>query len=262
MAKRRRSKGAGIAGIFSDIIGFLASGSFLLFLFYAAVAGGAGYGTYYFFMKSDFFDVREIAFTGDPDGQFSAGEEKVKKLYLGQNIFRVDIRAIASLMKSQYPHIHKVEARRVMPDKIELDFIIRKPIAIIDRDNLIIDKDAVVLSAHYKTTGLVRIKGVRFAYDIPSPGKRVKAEEVTKALMLLEILKERKIAGSYTLDYIDVSDSNNLLISLDGMKVKMGDTDFSERIEKLSNILKDPNVKIKDINYIDLRFEETIISPK
>jgi cell division septal protein FtsQ len=262
VAKRRRGKGTGIFGIFSDMIGFLGSRGFLLFLCYAAVIGGAGYGTYYFFMKSTFFDVREIVFTGDSEGQFSAGEEKVKKLCVGQNIFKVDIRGLASVLRGQYPHIHKVEARRVMPDKIELDFIVRKPIAIIDRDNLIIDKDGVVLSANYKISGLVRIKGVRFAYDIPSPGKKVKAEEVSKALMLLEILKERKIFGGYNLEYIDVSDSNNLLISLDGMKVKMGDSDFSERIEKLSNILKDPNVKIKDISYIDLRFEEIIISPK
>ena len=41
-----------------------------------------------------------------------------------------------------------------------------------------------------------------------------------------------------------------------------GERDFSEKVIKLRQILRDPNIDMKDINYIDLRFQDAVISPK
>jgi len=126
----------------------------------------------------------------------------------------------------------------------------------------VIDKDGMVLASGMKTKGLVKIKGLKFFWGAPSPGKKIKTRPVTKALLLLEVLREKDFAKRYDIEYIDVSDQNNILLNIDGVLVKMGNTDFPRKINRLNEILKDPRIDPKDINYIDLRFEDAVISPK
>jgi hypothetical protein len=63
-------------------------------------------------------------------------------------------------------------------------------------------------------------------------------------------------------EYIDISGQNNILLGISGVTVKMGADDFSRKIDELKEILNDPNVNMRDINYIDLRFEDPVISLK
>jgi hypothetical protein len=44
--------------------------------------------------------------------------------------------------------------------------------------------------------------------------------------------------------------------------VKMGTDDLAVKIDALDGILTDPNVNIGDINYIDMRFDEPVMSLK
>ncbi len=190
-------------------------------------------------------------------------EKKIKDRYTGLNIFTVDLRQVAAGAVSDFPHLKKVDVRRILPDKLEVDLLVRTPVAVIDTgDGMVIDKEGMVLARGMETNGLVKIKGVTFFWGAPSPGEKIKTRPVAKALLLLEVLREKDFIKRYDIEYIDVSDQNNILLNIDGVQVKMGNTDFPRKINRLNEMLKDPRMDLKDINYIDLRFEDAVISPK
>jgi hypothetical protein len=83
-----------------------------------------------------------------------------------------------------------------------------------------------------------------------------------KALTLLEELREKRVLSEYRAESINISDKNNIQLEILGVVVKMGSSDFPKKIMKLKEIFEDPDVNVEDIEYIDLRFDSPIISPR
>ena len=83
-----------------------------------------------------------------------------------------------------------------------------------------------------------------------------------RALVLLEGMRKKMSSEKKYIEYIDISDRNNILLGIHGVPIKMGADNFSRKIDDLKGILKDPDISMRDINYIDLRFDDAVISPK
>jgi cell division septal protein FtsQ len=261
MAKKRSAKRSGGKGRFgwNPFRGKV----FISLLFYAAIIGGAAYGLRYFFLNSDFFPVREVYDNKDKGSLFKESEAKFKRLYAGRNIFRVDLKEVQELIKNDFPQLKKAEVRRRFPDRIEIDMITREPIAVIDYGGgVMIDRDAVVVGAGGKTEGLIRVRGVGFFLNMPSRGERIKNPTLEKGLVLVDGVRKKMGANIKNIDYIDISDKNNIVLSIHGVAVKMGADDFSHKIDRLNEMLQDPKLNLKEINYIDLRFKDAVIAPK
>ncbi|MGB2630205.1 MAG: cell division protein FtsQ/DivIB [Candidatus Omnitrophota bacterium] len=257
---RKTKQGQNVTGI----LGRLFKNKLVLTaLFYAVVLGGIFYGLWYFFHNSRFFTVNEIVINSQEKYGLWEGEDGLKRLYLGRNIFNVNPRDVRMLVKRDAPQFKTVVVRRVMPDRLEIDIVPREPVAYMNTGGgLIIDKDAVILAKGRNRNELVEIKGIRFFFSSPSEGEKVEDPMLDKALSLLKELNEKGITGRYRVGYVNVSDRNNILLDVLGVIVKMGEDGFSRKIDKLKEILEDPDVNIKDIKYIDLRFESPIISPR
>ncbi|MBD3379890.1 MAG: hypothetical protein GF408_05450 [Candidatus Omnitrophica bacterium] len=228
------------------------------------LTAGIFFGLRYFFLKSAFFKVSEIVVNKDKGYSFYEGEKKLRRLYTGSNIFNVDLKRAKRIIGNDYPHLRGVEVRRSLPDRIAVDIISRKPAAVIDSNGgVVIDREAVVLAIGETPEGLLTVKGINFFISIPSRGERVENSSLEKALDLIDGLKLKMRESSRSrIDHIDISDSNNILLVVDGVEVKMGTDDFPGKIDKLNQILADPAVNFRDISYIDLRFSEAVISPK
>jgi cell division septal protein FtsQ len=225
--------------------------------------GGALYGLWHFFSNSRFFSVKEIMV--NDEGRYSAwgGETKFKNLYMDRNIFSLDLKEMELWIKRQSPQLKTVVIRRIMPGRIEVDLVSREPFAFIDTSGgLIIDKDGVVLSRGRNKDGLTEIQGIKFFFNAPRNGERIDNAMLVKALMLLDSMKKKGILRRNTAEHIDISDKNNIQLGIDGVNVKMGRNDFSDKIMRLKEMLEDPKIDIGKIRYVDLRFEDTVISPK
>lgn len=234
---------------------------FLIVLFCASTISGVLYGARHFFLNNQFFTIKEIEVNMDRGYSFRDGEEKVNGLYLGRNMFTVNLRQAEMLIKNSFPQLKKVEVRRSFPDRLEIDIIGREPVAVIATGRgIVIDREAVVLAVGEKTKGLVRIKGISFFLNMPSRGESIKNKALDRAIVLLEGLRKKMRNDKAHIEYIDISDRNNILMGIYGVKVKMGTDDFLRKIDKLNQILNDPDISMEDINYIDLRFEEAVIS--
>jgi len=237
--------------------------SIILILLCVGVLSGAFYGLKYVFLNSSYFEIKEIEINNVRGYSFSSGERKLKKMYLDHNIFTVDLKNVAALIKKDFPQTRKVEVRRRLPDKLEIDVITRAPIAVIDAGGgVVIDKEGVVLTIGEDTPGLIKIRGIKFFLNIPSRGEKIKNRSLSTALLLAEGIQRKMHSETGKIDYMDVSDKNNVILVVSGVEIKMGVDDFLRKITKLKEILKDPDIDMVGIRYIDLRFKDVVISPR
>ena len=252
---KRRSAGISFEGAVPKFI--------LIIFFFLVITAGAVFGVKYYFLNSPSFNVKKIAINKDKGYTFSAGERKLKRLYSGKNIFTVDLEQVKMIIKNDFPQLRKVEVTRRLPDTLEVDIVSREPVAYIaSAGGVVLDAEGVVLSVGNVPSGLVKIKGISFFITRPSTGEKVGNKTLSTALVLLEGLKRKIRLRKGDLDYIDISDKNNIVISIQDVQVKMGIKDFSRKIDDLREIMRDPQINMRDIKYIDLRFDSPVISPR
>ena len=237
---------------------------FIQFVVLAVILGGVGYGLYHFFTTSKFFSVKQVYVNKDRDYSFAGGDKRLRTRYVGRNIFSINLGEVQGYIKRGYPELKKVEVVRALPDGLEVDIITREPAAYLDSrgGDIVIDKEGVVLTIGKRSNNIIRIRGINFFLNMPSRGEKIDKPVIKKALSLANVVEKRLSRYKKDVDYIDISDKNNLILVVYDVPVKLGVDDFTRKVDKLNQILRDPNIKIKDIKYIDLRFEEAVISPK
>ena len=81
------------------------------------------------------------------------------------------------------------------------------------------------------------------------------------ALEILNFLKEAGIYKKYNVSTIDVSNHRNPTFTIDGgVEVKVEKDKLKQQIKVLSKSL--PSIKLDEVKYIDLRFNDIIIGTK
>jgi len=247
----------------SPIKSFLPRRWMIVLLLAMALAGGIFYAARSLVINSDFFSVKEVVINRDSGRSFRGGERRIERACTGKNIFVVDLDEIRALTADIFPELRKVEVKRVLPDRIEVNLISRSPVAVVEAGGeIIIDSEGAVLGAGEDQRGLVRIKGIGFFVNVPPRGKKIKSKVLERALLLLKGIQRKLEEQKKEIKYIDISDRNNILLGIRGVTVKMGKDNFSEKIDNLKEILTDPDVDLNDINYIDLRFKPAVMALK
>ncbi|MFC1479899.1 cell division protein FtsQ/DivIB, partial [Candidatus Omnitrophota bacterium] len=192
----------------------------IIFVAILVAMAGAFLGARHFFLNSQFFTVKEIAVNEFRGSSFIEGKQTLEKLYVGQNIFTVDLKQAQAMIKKDFPELRKVEVRRNLPDELEIDILSRKPIAVIAAGKgIIIDREGVVLAVGGDTGALVKIKGVKFFLIRPSRGEKVKSVILSKALVLLEGLRKKMRKNEKDIEHINVADRNNIMLGIRGVTI-------------------------------------------
>jgi cell division septal protein FtsQ len=227
------------------------------------IIGMCSYGAHYYIMNSSLFKIKSIDIEKRGIVDIRDTENNLKEFFIGRNIFNIDLAGIPVMLTRKYPYLKKVEARRVLPDKLNILIVPREPMAVIDSSTpVVIDKERVVLKSGIIPRSMVRIKGISFFLRTPRPGQKVDARGLDETLGLLQLLKDKNMVKKYGIKYIDVADKRNYIVDIQNVVVKFGDGSFPSKVSKLEEILDDPSVKLKEIKYIDLRFEEAVIAPR
>ncbi len=233
----------------------------LIPLLFAGIPAGLFLGGRCFFLGSEVFAIGEMAVGGSGGCSFVDVEGRLRSLYEGRNIFMVDLRQARMLIEKDYPQFKEVEVRRVLPDRLEVDITGREAAAVIDAaGGVVIDGEGIVLAVGEGEKGLVKIKGISFFLKIPAVGENLGNRHLNRALALLGVLGEKMGQCKKDIEYIDVSDRRNIVLGVSGATVKMGKDDLSGKIDQLKEMAEDPDVDMRDIKYIDLRFREPVIS--
>ncbi|MBI5123821.1 MAG: hypothetical protein HZA72_00190 [Candidatus Omnitrophica bacterium] len=219
-----------------------------------------------FLERSDYFRLKSVEAKGAAETSLVSMRSELLSRYKDRNIFKIDIKSIASGLEPRYPDAKDIVVKRVLPDKLLVDLKFRRPCALLSNGTMFpVDREGVVLvnMDPSRPKGLPVIKGV----DHKLAGrahKRCASAGLLAALDLLDEIRRARFLEKYNVRVIDAGDIRSLSFYLgeNGPAVIIGNENYRERLIVLRETLRNPTLLLDSINYIDLRFKDVVISPK
>ncbi len=219
-----------------------------------------------FLERSDYFRLRSVESRGAADKSLVAIRSEILANYKNKNVFKIDLKAIASGLEPRYPDAKDIVVRRVLPDKLVIYLTFRKPVAILSNGrNFPVDREGVILvNRDISSLGdLPAIKGVDAKYA-GRFRKRCESKNLISALELVDTIKRTRFLDKYRVNMLDASDMRSMSFTLGegGPMIIIGYENLKDRLEALHDTLRDPRLVLDSISYIDVRFKDIAISPK
>lgn len=217
----------------------------------------------------DYFKVKNVTARGGSAREFS---------YLtGRNILAIDLEYEAARMLELCPGCAKITMVRLLPDRIFVDFIKRKAVALVRLyRQFASDEDGTLfyeLSASGESAMPV-IYGLERKIFGPKPGKRYNVRELSHALNIIKEANKNAALKNYKISKIDVTNISNTTVFIpfpanpktlaapESLEVRLGAENAKDKISILARLLIAGGDDIVNIKYIDLRFKEPVIKLK
>jgi len=199
-----------------------------------------GHWVYVHLLGDPFFRVKEV----EVEGYQKISREALLSLITIEgmpNLFTVRLRDVAKRLES-HPWIDQVKVRKVFPNKIMIQVEERKPIAILQLEELYyIDQKGVIFSAvgdrdeynYPYLTGLTR--------EVLENDSAEANRLITKALELLRIADKEKVSPLEEISEVHMEKSFGVqcFTQIEGLEVRMGWDHFGEKLKRLSLIWSD-----------------------
>jgi cell division protein FtsQ len=199
-----------------------------------------GHHVYVHLLEDPFFRVREC----EVEGNREIPKETILSLAELEgmpNLFTLRLREAAKRLES-HPWVEQVNVRKVFPNKVLIQIEERKPIAILQLDELYyVDHKGVIFSPagdgdlyNYPIlTGLTR----QFLEKNPVEAKHL----ITKALDFLKIVDKEKVFPPEEISeiHMEVTFGIQYFTKTEGVEVRMGWDQFGEKLRRLSIIWTD-----------------------
>lgn len=220
-----------------------------------------GKGTIYFFKTSSIFKVREVV--SQKSLQFI--HSRTLDRLVGQSIFAVDLVAVQKKIQEEYPQIDHLRLYRQFPNRIYVDAIRRDPFALImtRRQQILVDKEGTVLMLTAPSNSrLPVITGLNID-QVAVSGKPLKHSDVGLAISIIKTVQENPHLESMPIVNLNLTNLSRIQATLaNQLKIILAGDKVDQKIMMLGILIKQSGIKPEDINYIDLRFKEPIISKK
>jgi len=224
---------------------------------------------------ADYFTIKEVIVRQPDVADFS---------YLkGKNIFRVDLSDEIKGILKDYPNYKKIYLVRVLPNRIFVNFQERIPLAFVRLGkDFAVDETGTLFYVSLKPadTFLPVICGLGSKLTNAHPGLRNRVRELALALTIATEVSKNKVFREYRVSTIDVSNPDNatIFISLPAeltvsvilgknktpkdLEVRIGQGDLKNKVSFLSGLLVHNRADLANIEYIDLRFKDSVIKLK
>ena len=191
---------------------------------------------------------------------------KLPEPLIGGNLWELDIRALADALHRQQPWLKTVRVVRQLPNTIRIQTITRIPLAQVKLATWYpVDRDGFVLpeGTTEPSPNLIRITGVDQGRSRLTVGALNTDEHLAAGLRVAQSLRKTG-AMARRLTAIDVANLQQLRLTLDGeTEVRCGaEAELSAQLERLRAALKVIARQSMTVRYIDIRFNEPVISPK
>jgi cell division protein FtsQ len=199
-----------------------------------------GHWVYVHLLSDPYFRVREV----EVEGGRKIPREVLLSLTVMEgmpNLFSVKLKDVVKRLES-HPWIEQVRVRKVFPHKIVIQVEERKPMAIIQLEELYyVDTQGEIFTPvgdrdeynYPYVTGLSR----RVLEKDPVEAKRL----IAKALELLRIVSQEKVPPLEEISEIHMEKAFGIrcFTKVEGVEVKMGWEDFEEKLKRLPLIWSD-----------------------
>ncbi|MFA6357669.1 MAG: hypothetical protein WCY09_03250 [Candidatus Omnitrophota bacterium] len=220
---------------------------------------------------SDFFSVKQVV-VRNLDISFD---------YLkGRNIFTLDLSKQARQIFLNTPDCRKIRFSKILPDCIVIDFLKRKPIALVRfYKSFAVDEQGILFypALLVEEVSLPIIYGLETKIFAPKPGVKYRRPEFDLALDIVRGFNSNKNFKGFTLKRIDVANLHsagffillprqvadyilpNPRLEWAGFEVRIGEGNIEQKLMILSGLIMQARKDWGNIKYIDLRFKEPLI---
>ena len=206
----------------------------------------------------EYFKIKDVIANESKASEFS--------YLIGRNIFNIDLRNESNYISELYPNYYKIRLIRVLPNRVFVNFVVRRPLAIVKLYRyFIVDENRVLFDQRTgsQVSDLPVIVGLETKIFGAKSGKKYNARELELALDIIKELNNNKTLRDYKIKVVDVSKPVNTLLFLEGgLEIRIGEEDFKNRFSLLNTLLVNIKNDLHNIKYIDLRFKEPVIKFK
>jgi len=220
-----------------------------------------GKGLTYVLRTAPIFKVREVV---SHDSLRFIRSRTLDRL-IGQSIFDVNLHLVQKRLQDEYPQIGHLRLYRQFPSRIYVDAVRRDPFAVVStrRQQILIDKNGVALALTPSVNNnLPVISGISLDQAAVN-GKLLKHPDVELAINIIQSVRNNPHLESMPVVTLDMTNLSQIQCTLiNQLKVIMSVENIQQKITMLGIFIKQSGIKPEDINYVDLRFKEPIISKK
>ena len=260
-AKKRTGLKKTPRGLFGGVIRFLKLAAIIAALVPAFYIMDKGYGLLnklHLVHKADnYLKVSSVRITGN---HFVSAEELAPYLQKvqGRNIFRIDIRDVASRVK-RHPWIKEVVVRRELPGTLWVDISERTPAVYVNNNHslYLADEEGMILGDKTENALILPV-----VYGIALPKKAAGNKSPVEGLSTAIEVK-RELSSLPWIDLsttgIEVDERGQIVLHLKGYRIRLGRWGYRKKLKRFNEIAE--NLEEKGIPYkeIDLRFDNQVI---
>ena len=227
-----------------------------------------GISVHSFIFASEYFLVRDIEVVDRNPQKIDHSLARLRQA--PDNIFALDLHGIQRRLEQSYPEIQTVRVSRVLPNKLVLEVIHRRPVAQIElvsragesRVYYSVNEEGYVLAlcGSEPRRNLPVITGVNMRPQEVEIGRCYERSPIETALALRRQLLARGIWQKYTVTRIDVTHPRSIVFVIDNrVEVRLGAADSDARLDQLTGILQSAALDRTQSTFVDLRFKDVII---
>lgn len=231
---------------------------------------------------SEYFQVKDIVSKETLNADLSYLKAK--------NIFTLDLPKEAAVIFRSCPDCSQVRLARVIPNRIFVELVRRKPVAFIKLYRYFaVDEDSYIFSSLSQPldpnlsggqASLPVITGLETRVFGPRPGRKYENKELSVALLILEEANRSRILRNYKIQRINIAGLDNITVQIpvsqaktsyagwkplektEFLEVKIGQGNIRDKLAIMSGLINQEKHNLNNIKYIDLRFNEPVIKFK
>jgi cell division septal protein FtsQ len=232
-----------------------------LFSFWLVILGVKSY-----LKHASYFKIKRIVLNGINDKNLA---QNISRTFLYNNIFSLDLKKTRQDLKATNPQFYDVDVIKNFPDQLTINVVVRRPVVMVRHKGFfLVDSEGVVVSdmSREPLDQPILISGLKGINSL-SFGKRIHWYGFKSGLRLRQLFKDirqdlisliPKVATQNI--EIDLSQYPSFYVYLAGVEVRLYDSDLENKLRLLLKILPTINKRIEELNYIDLRFVEPVVS--
>ncbi len=167
----------------------------------------------------------------------------------GKNLLFLDIKKLREMIL-KIPGVENCKIKKIYPDKLQIEVMIRKPFVCIIAENkkYIVDKKGVVVK-NVSDNNYIIVKGIKINSTCVDETDKWKLKVLENIEKWYNFYNLRKFISIEEVEFIS---PNEIILITEKGKIKIRKADIKLQMEKLFNLL---NQKIGKWEYIDLRFK-------
>ncbi len=231
---------------------------FFVVVFLLAAVGLGFFVFLNYLKKTQYFCVRQVIVKPAQECDLS---------YLnGRNIFSLCPDIEVQKILRNFPVYKRVKVVKVFPDRLFIEIVRRKPVALLKlRKYYCIDDDMVIFEATAADAGnkLPLIEGFENRISGAQAGKRYNHKLLAYALQVIKEFRSNPGLKGWPLRLVNAKSAVDFSLWLEpAVEIKFGIGDTARKFKTLSNLLPQIKKEWKQIKYVELRFHEPIIKLK